>query len=85
MNVYIIIGMIFCLIGMILFILHYSIIKSIELCSENINYFREKANEIYSENAKKNYEPQIIYSDRPSNTFKKMFLEPTIWLGYQEM
>ena len=27
--------------------------------------------------------PQIIYSDRPAVTFKKMFLEPSIWLGYQ--
>lgn len=30
-------------------------------------------------------EPQVIYSDRPTVTFKKMFLEPSIWLGYQSV
>ncbi len=45
--------------------------------------YKDETKKLY--NNPGNDKKPIIYSDRPNNTFKKMFLEPTIWIGYQNI
>ena len=91
-NIAINIGIIFIIISIILFINHYTTIKGIEICKKNVKEYKKEIKKIYDDNNNKNNNNNkkkdpipIIYSDRPTDTFKKMFLEPTIWLGYQNI
>ena len=83
-------GIIFIVIGILLLVSHYILLNSIDVCKQNINMYKGEINKLYdqtdtSQGRQKKEEETIIYSDRPTNTFKKMFLEPTIWLGYQNV
>lgn len=86
-NIGINLGIIFIIIGILLLISHSILSNSINVCKKNINmyknYIQEERNKLYTQT--ENKDETIIYSDRPTNTFKKMFLEPTIWLGYQNV
>jgi hypothetical protein len=84
-NVAINISILLIIIGVVLLITHYTTIQGIELCKKNVKNYKNEMDKIaIGLNDPSVREPEtIIYSDRPTNTFKKMFLEPTVWLGYQ--
>ncbi len=81
-NLAINISIILIIIGIVLLITHFTMIQGIELCKNNVKNYQNEINNILD---KKPDREEIIYSDRPTNTFRKMFLEPTVWLGYQEI
>lgn len=81
--IFIFISIIFIVVGSLLLVLHYALINSINVCKQNINMYKDETKKLYN-NPETDKKP-IIYSDRPNNTFKKMFLEPTIWIGYQNI
>jgi uncharacterized UPF0146 family protein len=88
-NIGINLGIICIVIGILLLVSHNILLNSIDICKKNINMYKndtiEWRDKLYDQSLNKKKEETIIYSDRPTNTFKKMFLEPTIWLGYQNV
>ncbi len=85
-NIGINIGVILIVIGSLLLVSHYVLLNSINVCKQNINTYKDEITKLYDQTETKKKEGDaIIYSDRPTNTFKNMFLEPTIWLGYQNI
>jgi hypothetical protein len=81
--IFIVISIIFIIVGALLLVLHSALINSINVCKQNISMYKDETKKLY--NNPGNDKKPIIYSDRPNNTFKKMFLEPTIWIGYQNI
>lgn len=83
-NLAINISIVLIIIGVVLLITHFTMMQGIELCKNNVKNYQNEINNISLDILDKKPEKEtIIYSDRPTNTFRKMFLEPTVWLGYQ--
>lgn len=81
MNLFSGLGIIFLLVSLTFLIIYYIEINKYQ--EDETNNIKSKLNDICIVNNAET--PQIIYSDRPTVTFKKMFLEPSIWLGYESI
>lgn len=72
-------GVLFLFISLTFIIIYYIEVNKYQ--EDETNKTKSKLNDICVVNNTET--PQVIYSDRPTVTFKKMFLEPSIWLGYE--
>lgn len=84
------IGILLLYISTVFFILYFFEINNhqTQKCNNEISKVKNSAYEICKNDKNtppQNETPQVIYSDRPTVTFKKMFLEPSIWLGYESV
>lgn len=89
-NILVGIGLLLLFISTIFFIIYFISINNYQTDKYNNDIFKVKqtAYQICKDDKElspKEEKVQVIYSDRPTVTFKKMFLEPSIWLGYENV
>ena len=88
-NILIGIGILLLYVSTVFFILYFFEINNYQTqkCNDELSKVKTTAYEICKNDKTpvKEEKVQVIYSDRPNVTFKKMFLEPSIWLGYQSV